>query len=58
MVYPRSVTELSYRHSPSAQGATIFLAFELNKPGSDEVDVLVDQVQMLSTDCASTALTL
>jgi hypothetical protein len=44
MIYPRSVTELSYRWSPSAQGAAIFLAFELNKPGSDEVDLLVDQV--------------
>ena len=46
MVYPRSVTELSYRFSPSAEGATIFLAFEVNKPGSDEVSVLVEQVRV------------
>ena len=46
MVYPRAVTELSYRFSPSAEGATIFLAFEVNKPGSDEVSVLVEQVRV------------
>jgi threonine dehydratase len=46
MIYPRSVTEFSYRYS-DAQQATVFLCFQMAQPGTAEAEVLVEQLQMV-----------
>lgn len=49
MIYPRSVTEFSYRYS-DAQQATVFLCFQMAQPGTAEAEVLVEQLQMAGYD--------